>query len=182
MAKNPYQILGVTPTASHQEIKDAYRNLAKKLHPDLNPGNKEAEKRFKEVNSAYELVGTPEARAKFDRGEVQEEEACAQAEARSAGRGPFYRETQREGGRYTNQFSFGGGDMDDDDLFQSIFGQMGGQMGGGQAGARGRARGPGRSQDALYRLEIPLHDAVLGAEREITLPDGRRLRVKIPPG
>src|ERR1700679_2316474 len=100
MANTPYQTLGVSSTATQDEIKNAYRNLAKKLHPDLNPGNKDAEKRFKEVNSAYEKVGTTEARAKFDQGEV--EEAAARAGAARAGAGPFYHETQRDGGRYTN--------------------------------------------------------------------------------
>ena len=153
MDKNPYELLGVASSATQEEIKNAYRNLAKKLHPDLNPGNKSAEKKFKEINAAYELVGTPENRAKFDRGELDK--------AREQRQGPFYRETQCEGGRYSQSF----GEMDDEFL-RSIFGRM--------------RDAPG--QDTLYRMDVDFKDAVLGAEHEITLPSGRRLRVKIPGG
>lgn len=158
MASTPYEILGVAKTASQDEIRDAYRTLAKKLHPDLNPGSKEAERKFKEINSAYESIGTPEAKARFDRGEMEQGDASA-----AAGR-PFYHQTQRDGGRYS--FSFEGMD---DDLFSSIFSRM-----GGESAARG--------EDVLYRMEVDFRDAVLGAEREITLPGGKRLRVRIPPG
>jgi DnaJ-class molecular chaperone len=164
MIKTPYEILGVAASASQDEIKNAYRTLAKKLHPDLNPGNKDAEKRFKEISGAYELIGTPESRAKFDRGEIDERQRQS-AEGQRAGRGgPFYRETQQDGGRYSHAF----GGMDDD-LLRSIFGQMGGQQ-------------SGKGQDALYRMDVDFKDAMLGTEREITLPSGKRLRVKIPGG
>mgnify|MGYP003353355289 FL=1 len=68
--KDPYQILGVAPSASQAEIKKAYLKLAKKLHPDLNPGDKHAEERFKEVSSANDLLGDPEKRRRFDAGEI----------------------------------------------------------------------------------------------------------------
>src|SRR6476620_10894398 len=102
--KDPYQTLGITKSASQEEIKNAYRKLAKKYHPDLNPGNKEAERKFKEIGSAYELVGTPEARAKFDRGETEEKFWQGEQGRRPH---PFYYETQQggpEGGRYTHSF------------------------------------------------------------------------------
>src|SRR5208282_3189240 len=94
---DPYGTLGVSPNATQDEIKSAYRKLAKKLHPDLNPGNKQAEAKFKNVNKAYDLVGTPEARGKFDRGETteQQEEAFRNQQSRR-GRshgGPFYQDT-----------------------------------------------------------------------------------------
>lgn len=173
MNKGPYEILGVAPSATQDEIKNAYRNLAKKLHPDLNPGNNDAEKKFKEINSAYELLGTPESRAKFDRGEADEAQAQAQARSSRQRAGPFYHETQRGGGRYSR--TFGGGGFDDD-ILSSIFGNMGGGLGAGRASAEQ----PG--QDVLYRMDVDFKDAVLGAEREITLPSGKRLRVKIPAG
>lgn len=179
MNKSPYEILGVAVTATQDEIKNAYRNLAKKLHPDLNPGNKDAEKKFKEINSAYELLGTPESRAKFDRGETEEAEAQARAQAYAQGRGarqrsgPFYHETQNDGGRYSQAF---GGSGIDEDILSSIFGQMGGGFGSGRA-SRDQ---PG--QDVQYRMDVDFKDAILGAEREITLPSGKRLRVKIPAG
>jgi DnaJ-class molecular chaperone len=145
--KDPYQVLGVSKTATQDEIKNAYRSLAKKFHPDLNPGNKDAETRFKDISNAYALVGTAEERAKFDRGELNEEAA----RRAGAGAGPFYYETQRgRRGRYSSSFSDFGFEF------------------------------PG--EDEHYQMSVDLRDTILGAEREITLPSGRRLRVKIPPG
>ena len=174
--RDPYEILGVSKTASQEEIKNAYRSLAKKYHPDLNPGNKEREARFKEVAAAYEKVGDAEARAKFDRGESEEFAGAGAAGGAGGnpfgGERPFYYHTQGgEGGRYS--FS---GDFGDSDFFENLFRQT------GQGGAR-RARSqdyPG--EDALYQLELTLRDAALGAEKDLTLPNGKKLHVKIPPG
>lgn len=167
MNKTPYEILGVTSTASADDIKNAYRKLAKKFHPDLNPGNKDAEKKFKEINGANELIGSPESRAKYDRGESEAQQE--RASGAGGGRGPFYSQTQQGGGRYSSSF-----EGMDDEMFQSIFGRMGGRA------SRQSEDMPG--EDALYQMEIDFKDAVLGAEREITLPGGKRLRVKIPAG
>ncbi|MGZ3695641.1 MAG: DnaJ domain-containing protein, partial [Bdellovibrionota bacterium] len=90
--KDPYQALGVAKDASQDAIKNAYRSLAKKFHPDLNPGNKKAEARFKEVAAAYEKIGDADARAKFDRGETEEQ--MRDRAGASAGGGPFYYESQ----------------------------------------------------------------------------------------
>jgi len=161
---NPYETLGVKPSASQEEIKNAYRSLAKKLHPDLNPGNKSSEKKFKEVNAAYEMIGAAEARAKFDQGETE-----AQEEARSrhqeSRKGPFYHETQGGPGGATGRYSQSFEGMDDD-LFSSIFGNQ---------------RNP-RKADELYQMSVDFKDSILGAEKEITLPNGKRLKVKIPAG
>lgn len=176
--KDPYQVLGVGVTASQDEIKKAYRTLAKKFHPDLNPGSKAAEATFKDLASAYALIGDAEDRAKFDRGETaeqkaeQQQRAYEQARAQQANRGPFYQQTQREGGRYSQHFdqNFGA-----DDIFESLFRQSQG----------GRARGGATSfagEDQLYQMEIDFRDSVLGVEREISLPTGKRLKVKIPAG
>jgi DnaJ-class molecular chaperone len=170
-AKDPFEALGVSRSATQDEIRNAYRALAKRYHPDLNPGNKAAEARFKEISTAYDLVGTPEAREKFLRGEAAEAEAAA-ARGRA---GPFYYETQSgTDPRYSTSF-----EGFDPEFFESLFG------GGRRGGARARGRGgpanfPG--EDRLYRLEIDFRDAILGAEKEVTLPDGKRLRVRIPPG
>lgn len=171
--KDPYSVLGVSKTASQEEIKNAYRAIAKKNHPDLNPGNKEKEAKFKEAAQAYERIGTAEARAKFDRGETEEAFEGAGAGARG---GPFYYQTGPGGGpgggRYG--FDFGGGGFDED-LFEQLFR-------GGGAG-RGRARGgDAAGEDQLFQMEVDFRDSVLGAEREITLPGGKKLRVKIPAG
>lgn len=167
-AANPYSVLGVEAKATQDDIKSAYRKLAKKFHPDLNPGNKRAESRFKDINSAYDQIGTPEARAKFDKGEVEAEMAKQQRQQQYTReqRGPFYHQTQYGGqGRYANQF-----EGIDDDILSSIFSQM------------GRQRPESVPQDELYQMEIDFREAVLGGEREIALPTGKKFRVKIPPG
>jgi DnaJ-class molecular chaperone len=172
--KNPYEVLGVAQAASQDEIRSAYRKQARKFHPDLNPGNKEAENKFKDLSNAYELIGTPETRAKFDRGETAEQEqAQAQAQTRAQSgaharrSGPFYHETQQGGGRYS------------EDFFESFF-RNAGQGSGARAGSREDFDFPG--EDRLYQMSVDFRDAILGAQREITLPGGKRLQVKIPAG
>ncbi len=174
--KDPYTVLGVSKTATQDEIKTAYRNLAKKLHPDLNPGNKSAEEKFKDIATAYERIGTAEARGKFDRGETeaqQQEQARRYANTQD-GRGPFYHETQQGGGRYSSAFGeeFGG-----DEFFENLFRAAGQGRASGRPGARGM-----RGEDHLYQMEIEFRDAVRGAEREIALATGKKLQIKIPPG
>jgi DnaJ-class molecular chaperone len=159
---DPYETLGLSKTASDDDIKKAYRHLAKKYHPDLNPNNKEAEQKFKKISVAYSLIGTKEAREKYEKGELDEQ--AADARFRS---GPFYRESQENGGRYTNYY-----EGDNEDIFRAFF--------SGFADKSGLSDMPG--QDHLYKIEIDLKDAVLGAEREIMLAGGTRLKVRIPAG
>jgi DnaJ-class molecular chaperone len=159
---NPYEILGVSKTASDDEIKKAYRKFAKKYHPDLNPNNKQAEQEFKKISAAYELIGTKEARDKFEEGKFNEQ--FAESQSRS---GPFYHEFQNDGGRYTHYY-----EGDEEDILKSFF-----------SGFTGKARHmdmPG--QDHLYKMEIDLKDTVSGMEQEITLTEGKRLKVRIPAG
>lgn len=155
---NPYQVLGLPPSASHDEIRSAYRKLAKQFHPDLNPGNKEAERRFKEISQAYELVGDPKAREKFDKGE-------AQAQEQASTRGPFYYQTQ-DGPR--SRYRTYASESFDEDLLRNIFGD--------------RNWRPSPGADRLYSLEVDFREAALGAERELGLPNGKTIRVTIPPG
>ncbi len=168
---DPYQVLGVSKTASLEEIKSAYRKLAKKHHPDLNPGNKEAEKKFKDVSHAFDLIGTEEARGKFDRGETDEQKQHMyeqyQREQQQGRRRPSYQHTQQGGGRYSSSF----GDGFDDDVFSSIF---------GRASRSGGMDFPG--QDEQYNLEVEFLEAALGGEKVITLPSGKKLQLKIPAG
>jgi DnaJ-class molecular chaperone len=159
---DPYDVLGVKKDASADDIQKAYRGLAKKLHPDLNPGNKKAEEQFKEVSAAYGLLSDPEKRARFDRGEID-----ASGQERPQQR--YYRDFADSGARtYTSDSGFA--DFADDDLLSEIF--------GGRGRANFRMRGP----DARYRLEVDFLDAINGAKRQITLPEGAALEVTIPPG
>jgi DnaJ-class molecular chaperone len=168
MAQDPYETLGIPKTASAEQIKKAYRKLAKKHHPDLNPGNEAAEARFKAASSANELLSDPERRARFDRGEID-------AEGQPTERA-FYRQYAEgeQAGRYRNA---GAEDDAFGDIFSELFRQAGGR--GGAGGAGGRAF---RGQDQHFALTIPFREAALGGSHHITLPEGRSLDVAIPPG
>jgi DnaJ-class molecular chaperone len=167
LSADPYETLGVKKDASQEEIQKAYRRLAKKHHPDLNPGNKEAEEQFKAISTAYDVLGDADKRARYDRGEID-----AQGAERPQHR--YYRDfaDAGEGGPYVNAGGFA--DFGDaDDLFAELFARRGG---GGQAAFRMRG------QDVRYRLEVDFLDAVNGAKKQIQLPDGSVLDVTIPPG
>jgi len=178
---DPYSELGVSKSATQEEIKVAYRKLAKKYHPDLNPGSKEAEMKFKNISQAYDWIGTPENRAKFDRGEFYEDTAQAGAGPGFGQhrRGPYYYQTQEGGpkygeGRYTQNF----GEGIDEGFFESIFGKFS----EGRAHAGGRRSQQFSGEDHHYQMEVDLKDAVLGSEKEITLATGKRMNMKIPAG
>jgi DnaJ-class molecular chaperone len=165
VAADPYRTLGVKRDASQEHIQKAYRRLAKKLHPDLNPGNKKAEEEFKDVSAAYDLLGDPDKRARFDRGEI---------DASGAERAPhgFYRDYSERGGT-SNPYTSEAGFADfagDEDIFAQFFGR------GGRANFRMRG------QDSVYRLDLDFLDAINGGKRQVTLPDGEALDVTIPPG
>jgi len=164
---DPYSDLGVASSATQDEIKAAYRNIAKKYHPDLNPGNKTAEAKFKVVAAAYERIGTDTARAKFDRGETPEQQ---QEQAQS------YRDAQQERGRYSNSYGRG---MGGEEFFEGLF------RSAGQGRTRHQSANMSQDlsgEDRLYQMSVDLKDAALGAEREITLPNGKTLQIKIPSG
>lgn len=170
--KDPYDVLGVARGASQEEIRKAYRKLAKAHHPDLNPGNKAAEAQFKEIAAANNLLSDPELRARFDRGEID-------AEGQERQQHQAYR-TYAEahpGARYGSGDWTGAppGGWTTDDL-EAMFGSMFGDR--AQRGRSAAARG----SDAHYTLTIGFLDSVNGATQRLTLPDGGVLDVKIPPG
>ncbi len=161
---DPYELLGVARTATDAEIRASYRKLAKLHHPDLNPGKKEAEERFKAISAAYALLSDPEKRARFDRGEID----ATGAEKPTARQ--FYRDFGDDTGRakYRPEQSFDAEDLDR--IFAEAFGR--------RAGGNFNALGP----DAHYALSVDFLAAALGAVRRLTLPDGRTLDVTIPAG
>lgn len=164
MANDPYKELGVARTASTDEIKKAFRRLAKELHPDKNPGDKKAEERFKRLSSAFELLGDEKKRKRFDAGEI-DAEGNEQFRGFGGGGGP------RPGGPGAGGFGgrFDGVDLDD------IF-----DMFGSRASAAGGFTG--RGADVRTRIEIELEDAVRGTTRRVSFSDGRILDVAIPKG
>jgi DnaJ-class molecular chaperone len=169
---NPYETLGVAATSSQDDIRKAYRKAAKETHPDLNPGKPEAEKRFKEINAAYDIVGDADKRKRYDSGEIDESGAERQPERH------FYREyaeadPNRRYGRRGASASGPGDDADDldYDIFADLF----------------RGRGEGGTfrmppQDVRYTLEIDFLDAVNGTHKMVAMPDGKTLDITIPAG
>ena len=173
MAEDLYSVLGVAKSASADEITKAYRKLAKKLHPDLNPGDKVAEEKFKGISHAYSILKDEEQRGKYDRGEID-----ASGQERPEAR--YYREYAGGSGGARYHSSAGYEDMGEfSDIFGDMFGGGAGMRGRGQ---RGGARFSMQGQDAQYHLNIPFLDAVNGTKTRITLPDGSTLDVTIPPG
>ena len=180
MAGDPYKELGVSRGASADEIKKAFRKLAKELHPDKNPGNKVADERFKRITGAFDLLGDKDKRAKFDSGQIDADgreqfRGYAGPGAGRAGTGgsPFGQAGARPG--FEN--------IDLDELFGGMFGGGGARPGPGPAGARGGfSSGPARGPDVKATLEISLEDSISGATRRIQFSDGRILDVTIPKG
>jgi DnaJ-class molecular chaperone len=171
MSNDPYVALGLNKTATADEIKKAYRKIARTSHPDLNPDDTSAEARFKEASAAYDLLKDPEQRARFDRGEIDATGAEKQPERK------FYRDyAQNPDNPYQSGQQYEGfGDASD--IFEEILRQR------AQGGRRPAAHGfSTRGQDRRYALEIPFMDAVNGGKTRITLPDGGVLDAKIPQG
>ncbi|EDP64514.1 putative DnaJ/CbpA-type protein [alpha proteobacterium BAL199] len=163
MTDDPYTVLGVARTATDAEIKTAYRALARKLHPDINAGDTAMEERFKTVSAAYDFLRDPERRRRYDAGEI--DATGAEKTNRS-----FYRQYADTGSRNRYEPDNGFDDLGD------LFGR------GGFSGARGRERVRLRGANLRYHLEIGFIDAVNGATRRVTTPDGATLDISIPAG
>ena len=152
MADDLYSMLGVSRTASDDDIRKAYRKLAKELHPDVNPG-KQAEEQFKRIGAANDILSDPARRRQYDRGEID-----ANGEPAYAARAP--RSGRAHPGRSTDDFAFA-------DVFTDMFG------GGRQSG---------RGHDVRYSLDVEFLEAVTGAKKRVTLPEGGVLDLSVPEG
>jgi DnaJ-class molecular chaperone len=185
--RDPYLVLGVSRTASAQEIKTAYRKLARTLHPDLNPDDPKAEERFKEASAAYDLLHDDAKRRRYDRGEID-----AQGNERHRAQSSYRRSNS----------GFGRGGFNSGGFAGAGFGGRSGGSAGGQSwwfedllndddeGAfNGNSRGPGgrhntapkRGPDTRYTLKISFEDAATGSSQPLTLKNGKTLNIKTPP-
>jgi len=165
--KDPYETLGVARSATDKEIKDAFKKLARKFHPDLHPGDKEAEAKFKDISAANDLLRDKEKRRRFDAGEIDATGAERPQER-------FYRDFA-DGPAYASHAAQDGFDSNEDleEFLAKAF------AGGGQRSQRTfRARG----QDVSYVLPVAFLDAANGATHTITLPEGKTLQVTVPEG
>jgi DnaJ-class molecular chaperone len=199
--KDYYKILGVKKNASEKDIKSAFRKLARKYHPDVNPNNHEAEEKFKEINEANEVLSDPEKRKQYDEMMDYYERYGQWPGAAAAGAGAGGRGGYSPGGGTYQYRTVSPEDMEDlfggqspfSDFFETYFGGggLGGFGGVGGMGGAGRRAGtsytqPTRGQDVESTVDVTLPEAYTGATRtfELTEPDGRtrRLEVKIPAG
>lgn len=196
--RNPYEVLGVQPTAGHDEIKKAFRKLAKKWHPDANKNDPALATRFSELNSAYEIVGDEAKRKQFDRGEIDAEgkprfqgfEGFGGGRRGATGGAPFEGFNPSEFRRARGAGGFGGGAGAGgfsglDDILSGVFGARGGRagttfdfadLGGGGSG------GPVAGRDAAADITITLEEAASGEKKRVALPTGKEVEVSIPRG
>lgn len=188
MAKDPYKILGVDKGADDAALKAAYRKLTKKYHPDLNPNNPDAETKFKEVNAAYDFLKDTDKRAAFDQGAIDADGnpmgfGGFQGRSGPRGGGGFYRDFAQgpQGARYSSSGS-GLGAEDIEDILGSIFGRGRSRGSDSPSGFEDIFGGKQVSLDKNYKIDIGFLDAVRGAERKMTMPDGTSLSIKIPAG
>jgi DnaJ-class molecular chaperone len=181
--RDPYDVLGVPKSAGATDIKKAYRQLAKKYHPDRNRDDVKAKERFAEINTAYEILGDEKKKAQFDRGEIGPDGKPRGFEGFGAGPGGFARGWRTAGagpgagpGAETHfDFNFGGpggaGGFDPNDLFADLFG-----------GRRRAQAAPTRGDDVVATATVPLETIARGGSARVILPSGRTLDVKIPAG
>lgn len=184
-----YHILGVAKTATPAELKSAYRKLAKKLHPDVNPGRKDIEQKFKEVTAAYDLLSDTAKRARYDRGEIddQGQERGFRGGAYGGNGGGFsgsgYSRTGAGAGGADPFAGFGGME----DIFAEFMGggrgrRSGPGMGGGSGGGMGGDTGGPRGADVTYTITVPFVEACLGGKKRVTLTNDKTVEITLPVG
>jgi len=167
---DPYQVLGVARDAKPDDIRSAFRGLAKKNHPDLHPGDKAAEARFKDIAAAYAIVGDEAKRALFDQGKID----ATGADIHQPPPRDSYRQHAEAGPGFKYDRPWEGGTMGggpggiDEDLFAELFGR--------------RANANRRGGDVNYTLAVPFVDAINGAKKRVVMTDGKALDLTIPPG
>jgi DnaJ-class molecular chaperone len=188
-----YQRLGIKRGASDEEVKKAYRSLAKQLHPDRNKDNPKAAERFSQVTSAYDLLSDKDKRARYDRGEIDEDGNPKMPFGSGFGGYSSGGPGASAGGGGPNGFPGGfdpgaAGAADLSDLFEGLFGGASpgggrqGAPGGGFGGFRQRGRAPQKGPDIAYRLTVPFIDAATLQPQRITLADGKTIDLKLPKG
>ncbi len=191
MVKNPYTVLGISLSASDSEIRSAFRALAKKYHPDKNQNNPAAEEKFKEISRAFDILGDPDMRKKFDRGDINAEGKPADPFARQWGGKEGAQERARQqqrstpfgarrskvganaGGPGVHSGPGASGQSAPFDELQDIFSDL---FGGAKSNQ------PARGRDVRYLLDVDFLDALQGATKRVTMPDGRVLDLVIPAG
>ena len=180
MSKNPYDVLGVSKTASDDEIKAAYRKLAKKHHPDLNPDDKTAEEKFKDISAAHVFLSEKEKRSAFDRGEIDSEGKPQWSGGAHSGEGggrQYYRDFAGSPGG--ERYYYSNSNINPENL-EGIFGSM---FGGRTSGANYEDLfQQQQNADVHYHLNVDFMEAALGAKKQITMPDGKDLKITLPEG
>lgn len=177
--RDPYLVLGVMRSASADDIKQAFRRLAKQYHPDLNPGRADIEQKFKEVNAAYSLLSDPDKRARFDKGEIDAagNERAGHGFRRGPWQGPGGAGRGAAGAKGRDGGDAGADDPFADEFFNDIFGATRRRYSAG-GGSGVKAKGA----DVSYSVSVSFADACLGAKRRLTLSTGKTIDVNIPPG
>ena len=184
-----YQTLGVKKSASQDEIKKAYRKLARKYHPDVNPDDPNAEEKFKNINEAYQVLSDADKRQKYDQfgsqwkqyqqtGGQPEDFDWSQWATRGQPGGAQYRTVSQE----DFEQMFGGGLGGFSDFFETLFGGMGGGRSSRRASSRPASQNLQRGQDIEHPVEVTLEEAFHGTTRLLSFQDGRKIEAKIPAG